>query len=142
MTVSAEQLEPRLCVKDLQIAPLRRRREATMRALFMACAALSIVVSAAIIVSLIGNALTFALQVDPAALVSGGWFPRRGMYDIATILAGTLVISAIGMLVAAPLGIGAAIYLSEYASRGCVAGSSRCSRSSPRSRASSSGSLR
>ena len=117
MTAAAEPLEPRLSVKDLQIAPARRRREATMRGIFLACAALSIVVSAAIILSLIGNALTFAFQVDPAALVAGGWFPRRGMYDIATIVAGTLVISAIGMLVAAPLGIGAAIYLSEYASR-------------------------
>lgn len=117
MTAAAEPLEPRLSVKDLQIAPGRRRREATMRGIFRACAALSIVVSAGIILSLIGNALTFAFQVDPAALFAGGWFPRRGMYDIATIVAGTLVISAIGMLVAAPLGIGAAIYLSEYASR-------------------------
>ncbi len=88
-----------------------------MRLLFLASAVLSVVISGAIILSLIGNALTFAFQVDPAALFSGGWFPRRGMYDIATIVAGTLVISAIGMIVAAPLGLGAAIYLSEYASR-------------------------
>jgi phosphate transport system permease protein len=85
--------------------------------LFLAAAVASIVVSAAIVLSLIGNAISFAVRVDPAALFSGGWFPRRGMYDIATILGGTLVISAIGMLVAAPLGLGAAIYLSEYASR-------------------------
>jgi phosphate transport system permease protein len=37
------------------------------------------------------------------------------MYDIATIAAGTLVISVVAMLVAAPLGLGAGIYLSEYA---------------------------
>jgi phosphate transport system permease protein len=88
-----------------------------VQALFLAAAVASIVVSAAIVLSLIGNAISFAVRVDPAALFSGGWFPRRGMYDIATILGGTLVISAIGMLVAAPLGLGAAIYLSEYASR-------------------------
>jgi phosphate transport system permease protein len=119
MTVAAERLPTpeRLDVQDLQIAPGRRRREGVVRALFLAAAVASIVVSAAIVLSLIGNAISFAVRVDPAALFSGGWFPRRGMYDIATILGGTLVISAIGMLVAAPLGLGAAIYLSEYASR-------------------------
>jgi phosphate transport system permease protein len=88
-----------------------------VRTLFLAAAALSIVVSAAIVFTLIGNALNFVVQVDPAALVADGWFPRRGLYDIATIVAGTLVISAIAMLVATPLGIGAAVYLSEYAGR-------------------------
>jgi phosphate transport system permease protein len=38
------------------------------------------------------------------------------MYDIRTILVGTLLIAGIAMLVAAPLGLGAGIYLSEYAS--------------------------
>jgi phosphate transport system permease protein len=76
----------------------------------------SIVVSLLIVLSLIGNAFAFARDVDPAQLVAEGWFPRRDMFSIATIVAGTLVISAVGMLIAAPLGIGAAIYLSEYAS--------------------------
>jgi phosphate transport system permease protein len=104
-----------LALTDLRIAPSRRRREAGVRLLFLGAAALSIVISAAIILTLIGNAVNFAVQVDPAALRTDGWFPRRGMYDIATIVAGTLVISVIAMAVAAPLGIGAAIYLSEYA---------------------------
>jgi phosphate transport system permease protein len=106
---------PELAIGDLRIAPGRRRRESTVRTLFLAAATLSIVVSAAIVFTLIGNALNFVVQVDPGALVTDGWFPRRGMYDIATIVAGTLVISAIAMLVATPLGIGAAVYLSEYA---------------------------
>lgn len=105
------ELEP----ADLRIAPGRRRREAMVRILFLGASALSIVISAGIILTLIGNAVGFVVRVDPAALVTEGWFPRRGMYDIATIVAGTLVISAIAMVVAAPLGIGAAIYLSEYA---------------------------
>jgi phosphate transport system permease protein len=105
------ELEP----ADLRIAPGRRRREAVVRILFLGASALSIVISAAIILTLLGNAVSFVVRVDPAALVTDGWFPRRGMYDIATIVAGTLVISAIAMVVATPLGIGAAIYLSEYA---------------------------
>jgi phosphate transport system permease protein len=53
--------------------------------------------------------------VDPSLLVERGWFPRRDLYGLPTIVAGTLVIAGIGMLVATPLGLGAAIYLSEYA---------------------------
>jgi phosphate transport system permease protein len=102
---------------DLQISPRRRRRERSVRIVLVAAAALSIAVSAAIVVSLIGNAVAFFVQVDKAALWSDGWFPRRGMYDIRTILAGTLVISAIAMIIAAPLGIASAVYLSEYAGR-------------------------
>ena len=86
-----------------------------MRLLFLAAGGLSVLVTAAIVLTLIGNALAFVTRVDLAALWADGWFPRRGMYDIATIVAGTLVITAIAMGVAAPLGIGAGIYLSEYA---------------------------
>ena len=104
-----------LAATDLRIAPGRRRREALVRALLLAAASLSIIISGAIVLTLIGNAAGFAVRVDPAALWTDGWFPRRGMYDIRTIIGGTLVISLIAMAVAAPLGIGAGIYLSEYA---------------------------
>ncbi|MDQ2688666.1 MAG: phosphate ABC transporter permease subunit PstC [Chloroflexota bacterium] len=100
---------------DLRIGSTRRAREATVRYVFLTAAALSIVVSAAIVFTLIGNAANFIVQVDPAQLVTDGWFPRREMYDIATIVAGTLVVSVIALAVSAPLGIGAAVYLSEYA---------------------------
>ena len=104
-----------LSVADLRLDPRRRRRERTIHWLFMGAAALSIVISAAIVLSLIGNAASFVLKVDPGALWTEGWFPRRGLYDIRTLLAGTLIIAGVAMLIAAPLGIGAAIYLSEYA---------------------------
>ncbi len=105
-----------LVASDLQIARGRRRREGLIRAFFLIAAGVSIVISIAIITSLAGNAIYFLINVDPAALFSGGWFPRRGMYDIPTIVAGTMVVSLVAMLVAAPLGLGAGIYLSEYAS--------------------------
>jgi phosphate transport system permease protein len=44
-----------------------------------------------------------------------GWFPRRGIFDVGTLIVGTLVVAGLAMLVAAPLGLGAAIYLAEYA---------------------------
>lgn len=106
-----------LRVEDLQVGRARRRRELAVRSFFAAAAGLSVVISAAIVLSLFANAISFITKVDPSALWTDGWFPRRGMYDIRTILVGTLMISAIAMLVAAPLGIATAIYLSEYAGR-------------------------
>lgn len=102
--------------EDLRGSPARRRRERTVRSLFLAAAALSVVISSLIVISLAGEAWNFISQVDPGNLRTDGWFPRRDMYDIATIVAGTLVIAGIGLVVAVPLGLGAAIYLAEYAS--------------------------
>lgn len=96
-------------------SPRRRRKEAFIYRAFQLAAALSVVISGAIIFSLLGEALVFLSKVDPASLLEGGWYPRRGLFGVATIIAGTLVVTLVGMLVAAPLGLGAAIYLSEYA---------------------------
>jgi phosphate transport system permease protein len=82
----------------------------------MGAASLSILVSVLIILSLVGEAWNFVSQVDPALLFERGWFPRRDLYGIPTIVTGTLLVAGIGMLVAGPLGLGAAIWLSEYAS--------------------------
>jgi len=87
-----------------------------MRAIFFSAAFLSVVISVAIILSLAGGALDFLTKVKLSTLWSDGWFPRRDMFDVKTILAGTLIVAGIAMLIAAPLGLGAALYLSEYAS--------------------------
>ena len=108
--------QPPLTLQDLRGSVARRRRETALRLTFAGAAMLSLVISVAIIVSLAGHALDFLFQVDPGALLDRGWFPRRNMFGIPTILAGTLIVAGIGMLVATPLGLGAAIYLSEYAS--------------------------
>ena len=106
----------RLSVADLRGSPGRRRAEALMRLLFLSAATLSVVITALIVLAIVGEAWNFISQVELPALWSGGWFPRRGMFDVPTIVAGTLVIAGIGMIVAVPLGLGAAIYLAEYAS--------------------------
>jgi len=102
-------------LEQLRGNPARRRKERVIRGLFQTAAVFSVVVSAAIVLSLIGEAWRFLSQVELSQLTADGWFPRRARYDVFTIIAGTLVISGIAMLVAAPLGLGAAIYLSEYA---------------------------
>src|SRR3546814_5442074 len=78
----------------------------------------SVVISIAIVLSLIGEAWTFVSQVEWKTLWTDGWFPRRGMYDVKTIVSGSLLVTVIAMAVAAPLGLGAAVYLSEYARPG------------------------
>jgi len=78
---------------------------------------MSVVINLLIVVSLFDGTVDFLSSVDISALWADGWFPRRGLFDVKTIVAGTLLVSVVAMLVAAPLGLGAAIYLSEYASR-------------------------
>jgi len=101
---------------DLSGNPKRLRRETRVKVLFMLAGFTSIAISALIVVSLVGEAWTFISQVDVSELFTLGWFPRRGLFDIPTLLIATFIIAGIGMLVAVPLGLGGAAYLSEYAS--------------------------
>jgi len=48
-------------------------------------------------------------------LTSTRWLPQLGEFGVLPLLNATLMISAVAMLVAIPLGLSAAIYLSEYA---------------------------
>ncbi len=91
------------------------RKESVIRAAFLGTAALSIVISALIVLTLARETFTFVTQVDLSSLWSEGWFPRRDLYDIRTLFVGSVLVTLIGMLVAAPLGMGAAVFLAEYA---------------------------
>jgi phosphate transport system permease protein len=99
----------------------RHRREATVRWVFWGAAAATVAISAAIIFSLLGEAIAFlaGIQADPEAglgsLLADGWFPRRNRFDLRTVVWHTTLISLIAMVVATPLGLGAATFLSEYA---------------------------
>ncbi len=107
----------RLTLNDLGGARARHRRERIMRGLFFSAALLAVVISVAIVLSLAGGAFEFLREVELSTLWSRGWFPRRNLFDVKTIFVGSLMVSVIAMLVAAPLGLGSALYLSEYASR-------------------------
>lgn len=106
----------KVTIADLVGDKRRTRTENWVRRGLFGAALVSIGISAAIVLSLVGEAWTFISQVELASLWTDGWFPRRGQYDIKTIVVGSLLISAVAMIVAAPLGLGGAIYLSEYAS--------------------------
>jgi phosphate transport system permease protein len=105
----------RLTVEDFQGNRTRLRKEKFVHIVFWLAATVSVVVSALIIWSLAAEAWTFISQVELSALWTDGWFPRRGQYDIKTIVMGSLLVTAVALVVAIPLGLGAAVYLSEYA---------------------------
>jgi phosphate transport system permease protein len=108
--------ETGVSISTLRGSSKRRRKEGFVRALLTLAAGISLVISVAIVLALLGQAIAFLTQVDPSALWSGRWSPRQGEFDIPTLFIGTIEVSVIAMLIATPLGLGAAMYLSEYAS--------------------------
>ncbi|MBA2488128.1 MAG: phosphate ABC transporter permease subunit PstC [Chloroflexi bacterium] len=106
---------PTLSVDDLRGSHARRRRELAIRLVFFAAAGLSVIISGLIVLSLIGEATNFITRVAPDALLDPAFFPQRELFGIPTLVVGTFIVALIGMAVATPLGLGAAVYLSEYA---------------------------
>jgi len=93
----------------------RRRRERMVSLVFMSAAALSIAITLGIVLTVLFEAIQFLGQIDLSQLFGIGWFPRRGQFDIATILIGSILVTVIAMALAIPIGLLSAIYLSEYA---------------------------
>jgi phosphate transport system permease protein len=101
---------------------LRRRPrpgELAIRGFLFVCGALSIAITVGIIYELGKESLLF-FQDDRVSLsdfLTGTvWQPQAGRFGIWALVLGTALISIIAMVVAVPLGLAAAIYLSEYAS--------------------------
>jgi len=93
----------------------RRRRERMVSLVLMAAAGLSVVITLGIVLTVLFEAIQFLGQIDLSQLFTIGWFPRRGMFDIPTILIGSILVTVIAMALAIPIGLLSAIYLSEYA---------------------------
>ncbi len=105
-------------VIDLTGDVRRRRRESIVKGVFFVAAAISILISVAIVIALVGKAWAFVTSIEISQLWADGWFPRRGRFQLSALLGHTLMVTAISMLVAVPFGLGSAIYLSEYARSG------------------------
>jgi len=93
----------------------RRRRERLVKVLFLSAALVSVVISALIVVSLIGGAVDFVSKIIPAQLLEDGWYPRRDEFGLLTLLAGSLLVTGIALLLAVPIGLMSALFLAEYA---------------------------
>lgn len=133
-----------LTLSDLRGSRRRARRERLYRTVFSLAAGFSIVISALIVISLLREAVLFltGVRLDWPVYLDGdapfvgfrpdfvtqtgegvvlsdlwtsGWYPRRGLFDVKTLLVASLGTTAVAMLIATPIGVGAAVYLSEYA---------------------------
>lgn len=95
-----------------------RFSEEVIRAFLFICGVLSIFTTIAIIIVLGSESLLFfqsGVVTITEFFSSTKWQPQAGEFGILPLLNSTLMTSATAMLVALPLGLGAAIYLSEYA---------------------------
>jgi phosphate transport system permease protein len=115
MSVSATTPEP-VTLELMGGSRRRHRKERLVRVLFQAAAVFGLLISLAIVLALVGRAIQWLIDIDLGWLWMEGWFPRADEFDVLTIFAGTVMIAVIAMFVATPLGLGAAAYLSEYAS--------------------------
>lgn len=104
------------------IAQLKRKRrlgENLIEAGLFAAGVISILTTIGIVIVLVRDALVFfqAPEVRITEFLTGTvWQPQLGRFGILPLLNATLIISAIAMAFAIPVGLATAIYLSEYAS--------------------------
>lgn len=103
-------------------ADLRRRSrpgEAIIQTLLLACGILSILTTAGIVAVLLYESWNFFRLPEVSIveyLTNTMWQPRIGEFGVLPLLNATLMTSAIAMIVALPVGLAVALYLSEYAS--------------------------
>ncbi len=114
-------------------APMRARHfvERGVMVALITCSAVAILTTVGIVLSLIFESLMFFRQVPFLDFVFGThWSPQSAfegagaessganaeVFGAIPLLAGTMLITLIAILVAAPIGLLAAIYLSDYAS--------------------------
>lgn len=117
VTQAPDTLAPLRSADDLHLSRERVAENRRARRLMLLAGWSSVVLSALIVWSIFSEAWLFvsASEFDWSLLRDIGWFPRRGLFDLSTLIVGTLWITGIAMLVAGPIGLGVAIYLSEYA---------------------------
>ena len=96
-----------------------RYGEKAIQGLLAACGILSVLTTTAIVVSLIGPTIGF-FEVVPIGdfLFGSEWTPQfePPSFGVLAIVAGTLNVTLWAMVFAIPIGLGSAVYLSEYAS--------------------------
>jgi phosphate transport system permease protein len=95
-----------------------RRFERVIEFALLVAAALSVFTTAGIIVVLAVETFEFLREVSVLEFLTGTeWTPlfANRHFGVLPLVAGTLLVSGVAMLVALPMGLLAAIYLSEYA---------------------------
>ena len=99
----------------------RRWGEQLIKALLVLAALLSVLTTTGIVVALLRETVDFFGSVGVWEFLSQAkWSPlfEPPSFGVRPLVVGTLLTTAVAMVVATPLGLGAAIYLSEYARPG------------------------
>jgi phosphate transport system permease protein len=99
----------------------RRWIESVMHAALWLCAVASIFTTISIVLVLLVESLQFFRHVSLVEFFTGtAWAPRSepARFGIWPLLCGTFLVACGSAMIAIPVGLGAAIYLSEYASPG------------------------
>lgn len=109
-------------LNGLKLGRMARRRaaEAAARAIIYICGWIAIVILAAIALFLLLNALRALGDVGLGTMLSGTqWYPTSdpGKFGMLPLVLGSLLVTGVALLVSIPLGVGAAIHISEF-SRG------------------------
>ncbi len=99
----------------------RRRRigEDVVKGVLFVCALISVATTVGIVIALFVPAFEFFQEIPIRDFLTGtNWSPlfEPAHFGVLPLVSGTLLVTAIASAVAMPLGLGAAIYLSEYAS--------------------------
>lgn len=92
--------------------------ERIIKSLLFLAAMISVLTTVGIVVSLLGETISFFSEVSIWDFLTGTeWSPlfTDPQFGILPLVTGTLLVTGIALLVAIPFGIGSAIYLSEYA---------------------------
>jgi phosphate transport system permease protein len=99
-------------------ASRRRWSEDGVKVVLGICAVISVVTTLGIVVSLLEPAVEFFTEIDFVDFITGTrWAPlfEPADFGVVPLLSGTFSITIWASLVCLPFGLGAAIYLSEYA---------------------------
>ena len=100
---------------------LRRWKERTIHAALLLCALVSVATTAGIILVLARESVLFFQHVSPVAFLFGTrWAPllEPKSFGVLPLVCGTFLVAGGALLLAVPVGLASAIYLSEYAPGG------------------------
>ncbi len=96
----------------------KRPYQRLVRVALFICATISVLVTVGILYALGADTISFFQDVSPRSFfLSPEWAPQSGRFGVLELVYGTVIVSVGAMLIAAPLGIATAMYLSEYAGR-------------------------
>lgn len=104
----------------------RNKVEAVTRILMILCSTIAIFTTIGIVLSVLFEAIRFfklvpigdflfGIKWSPQMAIRPGQVGATGSFGVIPLLAGTMLISLVAMLVAVPVGLMSAIYMSEYA---------------------------